>query len=38
MVEFYLVQIRLGSMGLDAVPERFRDAVAAELLGEMVAE
>jgi len=31
MVEFYVVQIQLGNLTIDDVPERFREAVEAAL-------
>jgi hypothetical protein len=31
MVKFFVVQIRLGSIAIDDVPDRWREAVAAEL-------
>lgn len=31
MVKFFVIQIRLGRIALDQVPEKYREAVAAEL-------
>jgi|GEM_PF-1453208 len=33
MVKFYVIQIKLGNITLDGVPERWREAVAEELAG-----
>ncbi len=34
MVKFYLMQIRINRMGIDEVPERWREAVRAAIRNE----